>query len=395
MDPVQSLINSVFGSALWNSTSLLDKLGDNNSLGTMVAIGYAFAALMLIFQLVITVLNISKSENVWENIGPLIYRTVLIAALISVPLYSLLFRYTLAGTTNTIANAIFTDYAKDFLTSWQNIFKSSATGPSTPWGVIMASLDGSLVSNILSSIIFLAAVVCVFIVAMLQPFLWLFCFYVGPICLAFGICDLTTHVARNWLNMFLVVNFVGIFGSISFSVAQTAGLLTSFQTGCAASNIILVAVYGIMSIIFFCAIWPITGYIFSGQSPIGNGGSVKAGVGVAAAGTMAYGAGMAGMGSALSKVAPAGSRLGQVASGMQSHGKGMMSASENVTRLAGGRAPKAQAASGSQQGSQQTQPSIPNVASGGSTTGQSAGGGPGSGASASGGSEQRNSSIPG
>ncbi len=393
MDPVQNLINSVFGSSLWNATSLLDKIGDNSALPTMVNIGYAFAALMLIIQLVITVLNISKDQNVWENIGPLIYRTVIIAALISIPLYSLLFRYTLAGTTNAVANAIFSDYAKDFLSSWQNVFKAGGSMPSTPWDIITASFNNSLVSNILSSIIFLAAIVCVFIVAMLQPFLWLFCYYVGPICLAFAICDLTTHVARNWLNMFLVVNFVGIFGSISFVVAQAAGLVTNFQAGTTANNIILVAVYGIMSIILFCAVWPITGYIFSGQSPIGNGGSVRAGVGVAAAGAMAFGAGMAGTGAALSRFAPAGSRLGQVASGMQSHGKGLMQASENINNVSRGRAPRAEAASGSQQGSQQTESSIKNVKQSG-PSGQQASGGGSSGASTGSQPEQRNSSIP-
>jgi hypothetical protein len=292
-----------------------------------------------------------------------------------------------------VANAIFSDYAKDFLSSWQNVFKAGGSMPSTPWDIITASFNNSLVSNILSSIIFLAAIVCVFIVAMLQPFLWLFCYYVGPICLAFAICDLTTHVARNWLNMFLVVNFVGIFGSISFVVAQAAGLVTNFQAGTTANNIILVAVYGIMSIIFFCAVWPITGYIFSGQSPIGNGGSVRAGVGVAAAGAMAFGAGMAGTGAALSRFAPAGSRLGQVASGMQSHGKGLMQASENINNVSRGRAPRAEAASGSQQGSQQTESSIKNVKQSG-PSGQQASGGGSSGASTGSQPEQRNSSIP-
>lgn len=393
MDPVQNLINSVFGSSLWNATSLLDKIGDNSALPTMVNIGYAFAALMLIIQLVITVLNISKDQNVWENIGPLIYRTVIIAALISIPLYSLLFRYTLAGTTNAVANAIFSDYAKDFLSSWQNVFKAGGSMPSTPWDIITASFNNSLVSNILSSIIFLAAIVCVFIVAMLQPFLWLFCYYVGPICLAFAICDLTTHVARNWLNMFLVVNFVGIFGSISFVVAQAAGPCNEFPgrhdsqqyyTGRRVWNNVNHIILRGMADYRVHILRPKPHWKWRIGPGRGRG---------SAAGAMAFGAGMAGTGAALSRFAPAGSRLGQVASGMQSHGKGLMQASENINNVSRGRAPRAEAASGSQQGSQQTESSIKNVKQSG-PSGQQASGGGSSGASTGSQPEQRNSSIP-
>lgn len=354
------MVGEIFGGRIWHSTSLLERIGGSGSLGTMIQIGYGFAALMLIFQLVMMVLNISRSPQIWENVGPLVFRTVIIAALMSFPVYNLIFRYTISGTTNVMANAIFADYARDFLTSWKDVFAGSAGIPTTPWQIITASFNNSLVSNILSSIIFLAAVVCVFIVAMLQPFLWLFCYYAGPICLAFAICDLTSHVARNWLNMFLVVNFVGIFGSISFVVAQAAGLITDFGVGTAGNNIILVAVYGVMSIIFFCMIWPLTGYIFSGQSPIGNAATPQAAVGAAATGAMAYGAGMAATGSVLTKFGTSGSAVGRMGSGMMSHGNSMMQRASNVNRVVRGMAPVHYGKrSDQQQGSEQTEPSIP------------------------------------
>lgn len=361
-DTLIKMIGEVFGSKIWHSTSLLERIGNGDSLGTMIQIGYAFAALMLIFQLVIMVLNISKSPQIWENLGPLIYRTIIISALISAPLYNLIFRYTISETTNLMANVIFSDYSKDFLISWKNVFAGSGDLPTTPWQIITASFSTSLVSNIISSIIFLAAVICVFIVAMLQPFLWLFCYYAGPICLSFAICDLTTHVARNWLNMFLIVNFVGIFGSISFVVAQAAGLVSDFGVGTAGNNIILVAVYGMMSIIFFCMIWPITGYIFSGYSPLGNTATPQAAISAATAGAIAYGTGMTATGSILSKIGKGDSVIGRIGNGMISHGNTIIDEASNVNRIISGRAPT-QHRRGTDvlQGSQQVEPSIPTV----------------------------------
>jgi hypothetical protein len=256
-----------------------------------------------------------------------------------------------------MANAIFSSYAKDFLVSWKSLFAGSGSSPSTPWAIILASFSTSLISNILSSVIFLAAVVCVFIVTMLQPFLWLFTYYCGPICLAFAVCDMTVHIARNWLNMFLIVNFVGIFGSISFVVAQAAGLVSDFGVGTSGNNIILVAVYGTMSIVFFCLIWPITGYIFSGYSPVGNVATPQGAIGAAATGAIAYGAVMAGTGSLLSKHGGDNSILGKIGDGLKSHGTAIMNNASNTSRVMKGWAPQRE---GSQsRGSQQQSSSIP------------------------------------
>ncbi|MBN1292368.1 MAG: hypothetical protein JXB48_11060 [Candidatus Latescibacteria bacterium] len=358
-DALKNLIGSVFGGQIWHSTSLLERVGEGNALGTMIMIGYGFAALMLIFQLVLMVFNISRTSSIWENVGPLMFRTVIIAALMAAPLYNLIFRYTIAETTNMMANAIFSSYASDFLESWKNVFAGSGNAPSTPWQIIVASFNNSLVSNILSSIIFLAAIVCVFIVTMLQPFLWLFCYYCGPICLAFAICDLTVHVARNWLNMFLIVNFVGIFGSISFVVAQAAGLVSNFEAGTTGNNIILVAVYGVMSIVFFCLIWPLTGYIFSGQSPLGNTATPQAAIGAALSGGIAYGAGMVGAGNLLSRFGGGNPVLGQIANGMQSHGSSIIQNASNISRVMHGSAPYKSGTRQQPQGSQQRESSIP------------------------------------
>ena len=359
-DALNNLIGSVFGGRIWHSTSLLERAGGNSALGTMIMIGYGFAALMLIFQLVLMVFNISRTSSIWENVGPLIFRTVLIAALMTAPLYNLIFRYTIAETTNMMANAIFSDYASGFLESWKNVFAGSGNAPSTPWQIIVASFSNSLVSNILSSIIFLAAIVCVFIVTMLQPFLWLFCYYCGPVCLAFAICDLTVHVARNWLNMFLIVNFVGIFGSISFVVAQAAGLVANFEAGTTGNNIILVAVYGVMSIVFFCLIWPLTGYIFSGQSPLGTTATPQAAIGAVISGGVAYGAGMVGAGNLLSRFGGGNPVLGRIANGMQSHGTAIMQNASNISRVMHGRALyRSNGGSLQPQGSQQRESSIP------------------------------------
>jgi len=357
-DAIDKLIDSVFGAKMWNATSLLETVGDNSALGTFIQIGYGFAALMMVFQIVIMVLDISKSHSIWENIGPLIFRLLLISILMSAPVYNLIFRYTITGTTDMMANAIFNTYAHEFLDSWKNVFKSGGDMPTSAWGLLASSFNNSLVSNILSTVIFLAAVVCVFVVTMLQPFLWLFCFYCGPICLAFAVCDVTTHVAKNWLNMFLIVSFVGIFGSISFAVAHAAGVVSNFSAGTTGNNVILVAVYGVMSIIMFCMIWPLTGYLFGGQSPIGNGATPQAAIGAAATGAMAYGAGMAGVGTFLSRMGGGneGSVISKLAGGMQSKGSSIMQNANNVSRLMHGQAPSMKAKP--QQGSQQQKPTI-------------------------------------
>jgi hypothetical protein len=336
-------------------------VGDNSALGTFVLLGYGFAALLMVFQIVIVVLNISKSHTIWENIGPLIYRLLLISILMSAPVYNLVFRYAITGTTDMMANAIYNTYAHDFLTSWKNVFKSGGDMETLAWGILTSSFSSSLVSNIVATLIFLAAVVCVFVVTMLQPLLWLFCFYTGPICLAFAVCDVTTHVAKNWLNMYLVVSFVGVFGSISFAVAQAAGIIQNFSVGTTGNNVILVAVYGIMAIIMFCLIWPLTGYLFGGNSPIGNTATPQAAISAAATGAIVYGAGMAGMGTLLAKMSGgnANSVLSKIAGTMQSHGKLTMNKADTVSRLLHGQPPIDSSKSNQQKGSKQEKPTVP------------------------------------
>jgi hypothetical protein len=355
------LIAEVFGKKMWHSTSLLES-AQHNSLGTMVQIGYALIAGLLIFQLVVMVLNIAKSERVWENLGPLVFKAVIMGILISPPVYNLLFRYTVAGTTNTIANAIFSNYASDFLASWQNIFQQTGDSPIKPWDILSAEFATSLVTSILSSVIFLAAIIVVFVVTMIQPYLWLFAFWVGPICLAFGMFDLTIHVAKNWLNMFLQVNFVGVFGSLAFVVAQSAGLVGHFGTGTAASNIILVAVYGLLSIIFFCLIWPMTAYLFSGSSQLGQAGSpggitgaTAMGVGTAATAAVLYGGGMSAMGSVLSRFGGE-SGIGKMGKGMIEHGSGLQENASDMKAMLRGVPSSARRVSG---GSTHQRSSIP------------------------------------
>jgi hypothetical protein len=336
-----NLIADVFGRKMWHSTSLLET-AKVDSLGTMIHIGYALLAGLLIFQLVVMVLNISRSERVWENLGPVVYRAIILALLISPPVYTLIFRYTIAGATNTIANAIFSDYVKDFLASWQNIFQAQGDSPIKPWDVLSAEFATSLVTNVISSVIFLAAVIVVFVVTMLQPYIWLFAYWVGPICIAFGMFDITTHIAKNWLNMFLQANFVGVFGSLAFVVAQSAGLVGNFGAGTAASNIILVAVYGLLSIVFFCMIWPMTAYLFSGSSQLGQAGSpagvtgaAATGVSTAATAAVLYGGGMSAMGSMFSRMG-GDSGLGKMGQGMVEHGTKMKEdASDLKARLRG------------------------------------------------------------
>lgn len=364
---VVDLVQNTFGGKIWHATSLLDKLGSsNNQIGTMVQIAFSIAALMFIIQLVIMVLNISKSGgNIWENLGPLVFRTLILCAIISGPVYNLLFKTTITGMTDGIASAISGDYIKNFVDSWQKMFQGSAQAQMKPWDILSASFATSLVTNILSSLIFIIAGVCVFIITQLQPYLWLFAYYTGPLCLAFAFCDLTSHVAKNWLNLFLQVNFIGVFGSIAFLVAQAAGLADNLSVGSAANNIILVAVYGILSIIFFCSIYPLTAYIFSGNSQIGAAATPQ-GAGAAAGSAMViYGGAMAAAGSMLQKYGAEGGKMASMGKGMSSHGDSVSGKGADIQRVLRGNAPS-KSRSGNEsgrgsagQGSEQQQSSIP------------------------------------
>jgi hypothetical protein len=108
----------------------------------------------------------------------------------------------------------------------------------------------------------------VFVIPLVQGKLFLYMFYLGPIALAFTLCDLTRKVFLSWLGLSLAVAWTGVFGSVGLLICTKGGIFTGLASANEGNNWLEVAVYGMMSIVIMGASFAMAVYIFGA---IGSG----------------------------------------------------------------------------------------------------------------------------
>ena len=201
---------------------------------------------------------------------PYLFRLVLVTVLISPPVYKRLVHYVIAVPADSVADMVTASYIDKFtadIVKLQGALSNSQTHLSS---FLAAIVDGSLVSSLFSAAIFVAAATCIFIMPILQSVLFLYFFYVGPLCIVFSLSDLTTSVTKAWLGVMLAVAWTGFFGSLCFLAAQSFGALHSLVGGAASNDVIITMVYGVISIIIFCMAFPLSSFFFGGASSLGR-----------------------------------------------------------------------------------------------------------------------------
>lgn len=288
IDPTtKKLIDDVFGDALWNSYSKVSALPHGVLMDHLSSISHM--ALILGFMLTalqlgrIVYLPYQDKKSPFDSLAPLVIKLVVVSVLLIPAVYESLLHYVFAMPADAMSNFVTNIYVDDFQKSLQILSQRISESSSNPLSLITANLSG-IVTTAMASIIFWAAAICIFIMPILQGTLFLYMFYLGPVCLVFSLFDFTASVTRAWISMTLTVAWMGFFGSAAFLVADNLGFISNLADSASYSNIITVCVYGIISIILFCMAWPITAFFFSATGALGGITSPGAAIGGTAAG---------------------------------------------------------------------------------------------------------------
>lgn len=275
---VQQLANDLFSTSIWNCMrSMADSSGNiypaiMQNINSLCRVGLAIGFFALCLQLILDLVN----QTYGQGIHPLVsIRKSLIKALfvglLLVPYnYKTITVNIIAKPCDALSEAITVGYSDNFLESTSNIFNVFGDAGAKKQSIFTSAFWEQLSTSLIASVVYIVAAACTFIMPMLQSVLFLFAFYLGPLCIPFLICDLTSNIARGWLSLILAVAFMSVIGALSFLVADTANLVSRMQQGGGWENVFLILVYGILSIVLFAMSFPIAAFLFNASGAIGS-----------------------------------------------------------------------------------------------------------------------------
>lgn len=285
----------------------------NNTLFGVYRLSLLIGFMLSAFQIGISVYrSYLNKRSPLADLIPYLFRLVVVTVLISPPVYKMLVHLVIAVPADSVADMVTASYIDRFTADMVQLQGALSNSQTQLSSFLAALVDGSLVSSLLSAFIFVAASICIFIMPILQSVLFLYFFFVGPVCLVFSLSDLTASVATAWLSVMLAVAWTGFFGSLCFLAAQSFGVLHSLAGGATGNDVIITMIYGVLSIIIFCMAFPLSSFFFGGATSIGRilnptsavSGAVTgaaAGLAMGGAATMAYGKLVGGAGHLLNK----------------------------------------------------------------------------------------------
>ena len=376
MATTPDLYQQIFNSGdIWNVSSQLTKVNSDTMFvlfqaGLMIGFGAAciqlFSALFHVYR--------NKNTNLMDFVAPLILKMILVGIFLTPPVYQAFVAMIFAAPADAAANMVTQIYINHFTADFQQIFATISDSPNKISSLISATLDGSLISTLLAGLIFWAAAICAYVMPIIQAILFLFVYYVGPVCLGFALCDYTSSVFKNWVSLMLTICWLGFFGSCSFLVVDSCQLLSKLSTsaGGDSPNVILTLIYGVVTIILFCASFPIASYFFSaigeltglthpGRAIIGaTSGGLQA-AGASGVGTMMLGGLGSLAGAGLTKISKEGSWGSKLGTSMQNYGQKAMSAGAAVAENSGVRMPRNMSGSNANSPSGKSGGASPNI----------------------------------
>jgi hypothetical protein len=354
MPTTPDLYQQIFNSGdIWNVSSQLTKVNSDTMFvlfqaGLLIGFGAAcvqlFSALFHVYRY--------KNANLMDFVAPLILKMILVGAFLAPPVYQAFVAVVFAAPADAAANLVTQIYINHFTSDFQQVFATISDSPNKISSLISATLDGSLISTLLAGLVFWAAAICAYVMPIIQGILFLFVYYVGPVCMGFALCDYTASVFKSWISLMLTICWLGFFGSCSFLVVDSCQLLSSLSAsaGGDSPNVILTLIYGVVTIILFCASFPIAAYFFSslgeltglthpGRAIIGATSGGLHAAGASGVGTMMLGGLGSLAGAGLSKISKEGSWGSKLGTSMQNIGKSLMSTGAAVAENSGVRMP--------------------------------------------------------
>ena len=269
---VQQLTHELFSTSIWNCMRNMNE-GAISNIGALcrvgLAIGFFCMCLQILFDLV--------TQTYGQGIHPLksIRKTllkVLFAGLLLVPNnYEFLTVNIIAKPCDLLAEAITLRYTDEFVENASGIFDVFGESAAKKQSIFTSAFWEQLTSSFIASVVYIVAAALTYIAPLLQSVLFLFAFYLGPLCIPFMICDFTSSIAQRWLSFIMATAFMSVVGAITFLITDTADLAVKMKNGGGWENVFIVLVYGILQIILYSMAYPISSFLFNAQGAIGSG----------------------------------------------------------------------------------------------------------------------------
>jgi hypothetical protein len=269
----QQLINDVFNNtSIWNcARNLVDSSGDMkaaivSNLASLAKVGFGIAFFMSIVQVFMDIVNNTYGQGVHPLRGmqKIIVKVVFLAVLLSPPMYRFLCVNVIARPCDLISESISVAYSDSFRATFSNTFSVIGDASGKKHSIFTGAFWEQLMTSAVATIVYIVAAAFIFIMPIVQSILFLFALYLGPLCLPFMMCDMTSNIARNWLSFILTIAFWSVIGSLSFTVIDTANLLTQMKDAGALENVLLIVVYGITTLVLLAGSYSISSHLFGG-----------------------------------------------------------------------------------------------------------------------------------
>lgn len=268
---VQQLTQELFSTSIWNCMRNMNESVYAN-IGALCRVGLAIGFFCMCLQILFDLVTQTYGQGIhpFKSIRKTLLK-VLFAGLLLVPFnYKFVTVNVIAKPCDLLAEAITLNYTDKFVENVSGMFDVFGESAAKKQSIFTSAFWEQLSSSFIASIVYIVAAALTYIAPLLQSVLFLFAFYLGPLCIPFMICDFTSSIAQRWLSFIMATSFMSVVGAITFLITDTADLAEKMKNGGGWENVFIVLVYGILQIILYSMAFPIASFLFNAQGAVGG-----------------------------------------------------------------------------------------------------------------------------
>jgi hypothetical protein len=269
---------------IWNCTRLLvDPNGNvSQAIGKLCKFGAVLGFAMLILQILMDLVNQTMAHGVhpMQTLVKSLMRVMIVGILLLPFNYELITMKMVGNSCNQLSESISmasfqgsTNVNEAFKQQLKAMSDKVGKAPEKKFSIFTAGLE-QLGIDIIAGIIFYISMAFCFVLPFIQSALFSLAVFIGPICIPFMICDLTSTITKGWFSFLLSTAFMSVVGSITLYIIQLSHFMTKLDAaaGTAASpieNSLVIIVYGFILTAMLAACYPISAFIFNATGMAG------------------------------------------------------------------------------------------------------------------------------
>lgn len=301
--PSQSLITQFLPEVLWGFTDLIEREDIWKKISKVLLIirNVAIPIGFLLFVIQSGIEMFKRGDWVGRIAVRFLMMIIVLTIISNTHTYKALM-FLIAKPAEIMAQSLTAVYLEDYMEGLQDIFSVYGESKKVPYTFLKQLVSGALFVQVLATIFFLITSVLVLLIPLVQQYLFIYVFTIGPMMLVFSFCDWTKAYAQNWFNLTMAVCWLSFFGSVSLMIFTISGTMNKIATTASWNDVLPTIVYGVLSTIVLISSYKFATFIMNatgsgtehiGRTAIGVGGGAITGaaaassIGVNKAGTVA------------------------------------------------------------------------------------------------------------